>query len=435
MSDIEKGYNGYINQDDARYLLFNQKRCDKYDYLVSCGCGVIGGLIDVFLVNSPESSVAQQWTDRQIDGVVKRFAKISGWKAREGKEDSLSSAIGFLEKKYRVNYDQRYSADVNDLFHMTTKNHHLMSLGHSPDIFGLFFSLLNQFTSTSTFIANGRLISVNTDSYELRGNNFISQLFCGIMNWFGHIMSDIAGSSGSSGRGTGVAIPFFRLFQLCTFGEFSVKKDRQDLATIAIRTFQEGYDFRFGLAMTVPVIITELLIKTSWALRSYFVDKQPIERCIPILKNDRLRMMLLVGNGTLCALDGAHAFISSSGNWLLFFAKANIIVWFRLLQLVLKELCLRFGIIGTLEKQVLAMECVNQILIKNTRKLEEYDIQSYQQSIGGFLELDNRIKDLKSEEEVYNFLEEFCIDRGHTFPWKGSFDQHMENRQGRLRFE
>ncbi|MFC2283821.1 MAG: hypothetical protein ACFNJJ_07900, partial [Lachnoanaerobaculum saburreum] len=153
------------------------------------------------MVGSPKDSALVSWTDSQVDNAVKSFAKLVGWKPAEGKENNIASAIGFLEKKFRVNYDQRHTVDVDRIFNMTTKNHHMMSLGHSPDIVGLFFSILNQFTATSTFIADGKVISINTKSLEIRGNNFISKLFCGLVNWIGHIMSDIAGSSGSRGQG------------------------------------------------------------------------------------------------------------------------------------------------------------------------------------------------------------------------------------------
>jgi hypothetical protein len=167
---------------------------------------------------------------------------------------------------------------------MSTKNHHMMSLSHSPDIIGLFFSLLNQFTSTSSFIAGGQLITINTETFELQGGNFIAKLFCGIANWFGHIMSDIAGSSGSKGnvgRGSGVVMPFYQLFRFCNFGKFSVGKDKQDLATIATRAFQEGKDFRFGIASAIPVVITNLSIRLIWALRRHFQYGKPVKECIP----------------------------------------------------------------------------------------------------------------------------------------------------------
>ena len=64
---------------------------------------------------------------------------MSGWKPKIDNENNVASAIGFLEGKFRVNYDQRNTTDVNKLFKMGTKNHHIKSLSHSPDIIGLFF--------------------------------------------------------------------------------------------------------------------------------------------------------------------------------------------------------------------------------------------------------------------------------------------------------
>ena len=99
-------------------------------------------------------------------------------------------------------------------FTMAAKNHHIKSLAHCPDPIGLFFSIIDQFAGTATFISNGQIISVRTETQELQGGNFIAKLFCGFANWIGHIMSDAAGSSGgrgNSGRGSGVPIPFFEV--------------------------------------------------------------------------------------------------------------------------------------------------------------------------------------------------------------------------------
>ena len=248
---------------ENKRLLQNGDKCDQYDYLIAAGCGAIGGIIDIFLVGAPGDSVLGKWTDQQIDNTVMAFSKKMGWKPRAGQENNVRSAIGFLERNFKVNYDQAKGADVGNLFKMNTKNHHMMSLAHSPDIVGLFFSVLNQFTSTSTFLANGQLITIQTETHELYGSNLVSKLFCGITNWFGHVMSDIAGSSGSKIRGTGVVMPFYELFGLCKFGRFRVEKDLQDLATIATRAFQNGYDFRFGLATAIPVAVTELTDRKS----------------------------------------------------------------------------------------------------------------------------------------------------------------------------
>lgn len=142
MGDIN--INMIRNDQNLKPVFYNDK-CDKYDYLIAVGCGAIAGLIDIFLVGAPTDSKLQGWTDAQVDKTVMAFAKTCGWSPREGKENSVASAIGFLEKKFPVNYDQRHSGDVGGLFTMSTKNHHMKSLAHSPDIIGLFFSILNQF--------------------------------------------------------------------------------------------------------------------------------------------------------------------------------------------------------------------------------------------------------------------------------------------------
>ena len=38
-------------------LLQKEDKCDKYDYLIAVACGVLGGIVDIFLVGSPRDSV------------------------------------------------------------------------------------------------------------------------------------------------------------------------------------------------------------------------------------------------------------------------------------------------------------------------------------------------------------------------------------------
>lgn len=318
-------------------------KCDKYDYLIAVSCGAIAGLVDIFFVGSPIDSTLQGWTDSQVDNAVCRFAHMCGWSPRDGKEESVASAIGFLEKKFPVNYDHRHTVDVGGAFQMSAKNHHMKSLAHSPDVVGLFFSILNQFTSTSTFLSDGQIITIDTESFELQGSNPMSKLFCGFTNWLGHIMSDVAGSSGAQGRGSGVVIPFYELLQLCDFGSFQVGQYKNTLATVATKAFQEGYDARFGMTMAIPVLLSDLMIRLFWALKRHFYQGKPLAECVPSKKYADLRCMILVGNATLCLMDGMDAFVRSGGDALRFFMRLNLIAWFRLVMLVLKEVMIRYG--------------------------------------------------------------------------------------------
>ena len=439
MYENKVNYDLEINSEDNKKLILSKDKCDKYDYLIAVACGAIGGMVDIFLVGSPKDSVLTKWTDEQVDNSVKGFAKMVGWSPREGNESNVASAIGFLEKKFNVNYDQRHSGDVNNLFNMSTKNHHMMSLSHSPDIVGLFFSILNQFTSTSSFIADGKLITISTDNqFELRGNNFISKLFCGIANWFGHLMSDIAGSSGSrgnNGRGSGVVIPFYELFGFCKFGKFNVGKDKQDLATIATRAFQEGYDFRFGISLAIPVVITDLSIRLIWSLRRYFQYGKTLNECIPSKKHADLRVMLLFGNGTLCVMDGIDAGIRSGGNFLLFFMRLNLIAWFRFITLVLKEICIRLGITDSLLINIESYKKINEVLLIYLSDIEKIDIDLFKKETQEYNKLVKTYLNAKSDEELNILLLDTFEKLGIKKAWEGDFDEHMSNKEGTLVFE
>lgn len=438
MSGMNDNYLIIENTADNRALLHEKDKCDKYDYLTAVACGAIGGMIDIFLVGAPGDSKLGNWTDSQVDNAVKGFAKITGWNPRAGQEENVASAIGFLEKKFKVNYDQRHTADVSNLFQMSTKNHHMMSLAHSPDIVGLFFSLLNQFTTTSSFIANGQLIMIESDTFELQGGNFIAKLFCGIVNWFGHIMSDIAGSSGSrggAGRGSGVVIPFYELFQFCKFGKFQVGQDRQDLATIAVRAFQQGYDFRFGLATAVPVIITDLSIRLIWSLRRHFQYAMPINECIPKQAHDSLRVMLLFGNGTLCVMNGIDAGIRSGGNFLTFFMRLNLIAWFRFVTLVLKEVCIRVGLANALQRQIEAFKRINEALLFYLSELEKIDVEAFKKETEQYEQIVEVFTTAESEQELNTMLLNIYDKLGWKKPWEGDFDEHMSDKNATLVFE
>ena len=424
-----------IRNDSNIKQLFYHDICDKYDYLLAVGCGVISSLVDIFLVGTSRDSNLNNWTDAQVDKAVKSFAKLCGWSPKAGKENNISSAIGFLEKKFPVNYDQRHSGDVGNLFKMSTKNHHMKSLSHSPDIVGLFFSILNQFTSTSTFISDGKIITIQTNTFELQGHSFISKLFCGIANWFGHIMSDIAGSSGSSKRGSGVTLPFFELFQLCDFGSFQVGKYRNTLATVATKVFQEGYDARFGITMAIPVLLCDLSIKLIWAIKHYFYHKRPLNECIPSKKHDDLRMMLLVGDGTLCLIDGVDAAIRSGGNWVEFILRLNIIAWFRLVSLVLREICIRLGISFPLQKQLNAYIRINEALSWYLSQLEQSNFDFFVKETQRYKELISMFENTNNEAQLNALLKNEYESIGLSLPYKGNFGEFMEDSSSVLEFK
>lgn len=314
---------------------YKNANCDKYDYMIAGTCGIIGGIIDVFLVANPSTGYLTKFTDKATNQAVEKFAKFAGWKGPKDGRDSLKSAIGFLERNFGINYDHQHTKSVDGAFKMSTQNHHIKSVGHSPDIVGLFFSILNQFTGTASFYDKGQIITIDSE-FNLQGSNVVSKIFAGFFNWLGHLFSDVAGSSGAVGRGSGIPIPFYPLLQFLDFGRLG--PDKQTIATIAVRVFQQGYDFRHGVAMAVPVTVTELLTRLMWSIKQRYFHLKDWTDCLPKSSIPELRRMLLVSHGSLCLIDIGDAALRSGGNIFAFFLRANFIAWIRFSKIAMQEI-------------------------------------------------------------------------------------------------
>ena len=377
------------------YSMVNDVHCDKYDYLIAAFSGVASGLIDVFFVGSPLDSKLGNWTNKETDKIVEKFAKwVQATDKKKGTSigknsrtpiDGIASAIGYLEEKFNVNYDARTTSDFSGIHEkmdvksaMSSSNHHLKSLGHSPEIIGLFFSILDQFTGKATFVLDGKLVRIvpkpKKKEFELQGNTFQQKIFFGFCNWIGHIMSDIAGSSGNRGHdngnyGMGVPVPFYELFLFCNFGSFKVNGERENLAVLMTKVYEKGYDARFGAAMAIPVFINELLIRSLWAIKSHYYHKRTWKESIPFGNKPELRRMLVIGHGALCLVDGTDAAIRSGGDALSFALHINIIAWNRFAIVAFKEIRILY------KKDALDTDAMDRDLDMEWRRL--YGVTKY----------------------------------------------------------
>lgn len=70
----------------------------------------------------------------------KAHGRISG---KSNEIDNITSAIRYFETNYKVNYEQTSTVKTG-VSNLSARNHHFKSLGHSPDLIGLFFSIFNQ---------------------------------------------------------------------------------------------------------------------------------------------------------------------------------------------------------------------------------------------------------------------------------------------------
>lgn len=249
--------------------------CDKLDYILAASSGALCGVIDIFLVGKPGESPLGEITDKWFAARTMDFAKLCHPKKKNF--DSLDSALRFLEKKFKVPYDQTGLGDAGRaVFDLTAKNHHFKSLAHNPSLLGLFFSILDQFSNTSHFVTNGQLVSLQQadEKWELQGGNIPSKLFCGFANWLGHLISDVSGSLSSAAkgnRGTGLPSPLWTwtndIIALKPKLGLNVTETNKAMNELALNIFEKGYDTRFQTAQAIPVFLNELLVRLIYAIR------------------------------------------------------------------------------------------------------------------------------------------------------------------------
>ena len=371
----------------------SKNTCDKYDYIIAACCGGLAGVIDAIFVGDPSSSKLGDAVDSTADGFVKRAAQFF-WKndkrsSKEGKRktkpESLNQCVSYLEQAFPVNYDARYAKDLDVaegvLESMSSTNHHLYSLAHSPDIIGLVFSIIDQYSEdgSASFIDKGHVIHVVPKKTSgavpyLHGSDHKSKLFCGFVNWIGHMLSDMVGSSstrqqGKEGRGMGLPMPFYNMFLRCDFGDFN----GNTLAETMIRVYEEGYDLRFGIAASIPLFIEELMIRAIWVIRQKFFKKKEWKECLPSAKHGDLRIMLLVGNGAFCLVDGTEAAVHGvkERSWVSFICHLNIAGWTRFAILVIKEAAIRMKILVA-EDDLFMEKIFGQLSEADKQKITEF---------------------------------------------------------------
>ena len=145
--------------------------------------------------------------------------------------------------------------------------------------------------------------------------------------------------------------------------------------------------------------------------------------------------MLIIGDGTLCLMDGADAAIRSGGNWVNFFLRLNIIAWYRLVSLVFREVCIRLGISFPLQKQLDAYVRINEALTLYLSQLEQIDLERFKEETEQYNKMLVMLENTKSEEEINLLLKNEYKALGINLPYSGDFDSFMKDESSILEFK
>lgn len=331
---------------------------DKLDYIVAVSSGVLAGLIDVFFVGTFSLDRASEWGKEQIDQVVKKVARIEGCQG-----DDLSDAIKTLEKNHPLAADGGTNNFGGGL------QHHLRDFSHHFSIGGLFFSIFTQFTGlvVGTDKAGALLVIPVPESHRVCiGKNFQEKIAFGTIGWFFHMVSDMAGSSGSLMGGTGIpgplvsfmkelsALPFFKYsgdgdmgFRLWVTKLFNgaLLADHDESGKI-IKDSVRKFDLRTEIGIlgeagrrTIPVLINQCVVRGFYFCRRLAreirdLDIRGIGDLGRIAPEDVLpwgtpamRRMVTVSSGVFTGVDIADAAVRAikSKDPITFFLRVNYV--------------------------------------------------------------------------------------------------------------
>lgn len=317
---------------------------DGIDYMVAVASGVLAGIIDLVLVEDFSLEKANEWGNEKTNKFVVKMAQKQGY---EG--DDLYDAVKFLEEKYPIVADKATNDFGGGL------QHHLRDFSHHPTPIGLLFSFLTQFTQKiyGTDEAGAfRVVELKEGDLILVGKNFPEKVTFGVVNWFFHMVSDMAGSSSSIlvGKvGTGLpgplvsllkeisALPVFNKLNDNGYKEFSVWISKLFNGTLLGKRDESGkliplkFDLRteIGVAhqlgkQAVPVIINECIVRGFYFIRRFYMELRDNnvkkicdlkninwENTLPF-KNRTVIRMLTISTGTMTAIDLADAAIESA---------------------------------------------------------------------------------------------------------------------------
>lgn len=147
--------------------------------------------------------------------------------------------------------------------------------------------------------------------------------------------------------------------------------------------------------------------------------------------------MLLIGHGTLCAMDGADAVIRSGGDCFLFFTRMNWFAWTRFTMLVVTEVCIRIGIKNPLQMDLNVYKQITVALHTYLEKLQRIDFELFKQETEKYNQTVYMITKDSSPKQLNRILLNSFEELGIPLPWENhdSFQELMEDKNAHLVFK
>lgn len=295
----------YIRQLNAEFDAVH--KLDAVDVIIPAVAGILSGAIDCLL-----GGFVKDVSGRMVPGSMTEFVDKLLDKALPA--DKIKSLEDLAKVPYdALNYDNKGNVIVEEIVDgLSPVFHHDVALGHDP-ILGFIFGVLDMLRGTVTTLDfNGKFLIQFADGFsDRRAQN----LFQAIAIVFLHMLSDVNGSSSAKNGGMGLPVPFMALFNKLQFGKVG---DNETISELVKSMFYQGYDFRHFCSMSIPVMITEVIVRVSYFAKR-LNDGYSFGEAIPVgidhTKKPKLGTMLFIAHSASTAINaGKVAFTKNPLN-------------------------------------------------------------------------------------------------------------------------
>ena len=430
---------------------------------------------------------------KDVNIFIEKYAEKRGLKG-----DSLKKTVENLEKKFVVDQDNSWSGKG---IKVSAKNHHLADLAHHPTLLGLLSAIVVRFLRVGTFVNKDgeiHLIPVDTTKEDII-QILIPAIICGVLNWlvdvgkqeieetdtelpegiyklarltanvpvmieiakcadkwFGHLVSDMAGSKQTAGAGMGIPGLFISLLHEMTLIPGINKTKLPEIVNDLYENRKINLRHEIPLykelsRQAIPVIFNEVVVRLGFFISHLFEEysekgdliQVDWKKTIPF-GNVTIDRMMTISTMTFSFADTSDAAIraalESGGSWVIFAGKFatrfNYVGSARAMLSVVKEISNSESEYQLLkEKRILTEARTSEavrILEEYKAKLEEMVSNYLAQDISAFLEgfdyMDSGLINNDSDLVIKgNVIIQKVLGREPQFTNQQEFDELMES--------
>lgn len=285
----------FIRQLNKDYNRIHQ--LDRYDISISAAAGLLAAAVDILLVGIPQKSKNGIKAGSLADFIRAKFDEVFPEDEMEKLAHSKVSKVSFDAQ------DNRHVPEDKRVVGLSSYYHRLLSLGHDP-LLGFLFGVYDILNGTMTTIdKNGRFVSQVMKNYADRKE---TDIFAALAKQVIHFKSDITTSMG-------LPVPLMGLFNLLQFG--TIGEEEQTIAEIVQGMYFEGYDFIHFCSMSLPVMLTEVIVRIGYAYKR-MREGNKIKESIPFStdrdRHPKLATMLFLAHSGAAAINAGKIYFTKN---------------------------------------------------------------------------------------------------------------------------